>query len=293
MSTRSLHLFAGAGGGILADLILGHVPVAAVEVEPYCQEVLRARQRDGWLPEFPIFGDIREFDGHPWRGRVDIVAGGFPCQDISVAGAGAGLSGERSGLWSEFARVIGEIRPRYAFIENSPALTRRGLDRVLADLAALGMDARWCVLGADDVGAPHIRKRIWILADADAGGCDRRARASGPAGRIQSADGGCVADANRAGLANRQGVARNDGPQFTPAIGGGRRQPESGMGRAANGLARWLDRPNPWGDGWEDGAPRLARGVPRRTHRLRAIGNGQVPQAAAAAWRILSEGVDA
>lgn len=291
---RELHLFAGAGGGILGGLLLGHTPVAAVEVEPFCQEVLLARQRDGCLPSFPIFGDIREFDGRPWRGCVDVVAGGFPCQDISVAGAGAGLSGARSGLWAEFARVIGEIRPRYAFIENSPALVSRGLGRVLADLAALGMDARWCVLGADDVRAPHIRKRIWVLADADAGGRDRRAWQFWQGGRAESADGGAtMADADRAGLEVRQGVCGNDGPQCAPAVGGGRRQLEPRLGGTAHGLARWLDRSDPWADGWEDGTPRLARGVPRRTHRLRAIGNGQVPQAAAAAWRILAGEVSA
>jgi DNA (cytosine-5)-methyltransferase 1 len=161
---RTLHLFAGAGGGIFADLLLGHQPVCAVEIDEYCQQVLSARQKDGHLPWFPIFDDVTQFDGRPWRGLVDIVAGGFPCQDISAAGKGAGIEGERSGLWSEFARVIGEVRPRYAFIENSPMLVVRGLDRVLADLAKMGMSARWGVLGAADVGAPHLREGIWIVA---------------------------------------------------------------------------------------------------------------------------------
>jgi len=161
---RTLHLFAGAGGGILADLMLGHRPVCAVEIEAAPRAVLEQRQRDGVLPWFPIFADVREFDGRPWRNLVDVVAGGFPCQDVSVAGTGGGLDGARSGLWREFARVVREVEPRHVFVENSPALTTRGLDRVLADLAAMGYDAAWGVLGADDVGAPHIRKRIWILA---------------------------------------------------------------------------------------------------------------------------------
>lgn len=161
---NELALFAGAGGGILGGHLLGWRTVAAVEIEEYPRAVLLQRQADGILPRFPIWDDVRTFDGIPWRGRVDVITGGFPCQDISAAGKGAGISGERSGLWSEFARIIGEVRPRYAFIENSPMLTIRGLDRVLADLAALGYDAEWCVLGAHHVGAPHKRDRIWILA---------------------------------------------------------------------------------------------------------------------------------
>lgn len=163
---NELHLFAGAGGGILGGMLLGHTCVCAVEIEPYCQKVLLQRQRDGLLPQFPIWDDIRIFDGRPWRGLVDIVCGGFPCQDISCAGKGAGIDGARSGLWREFARIISEVRPRYAFVENSPMLTSRGLGRVLGDLAEIGYDAVWTVLGADDIGAPHRRKRIWILANA-------------------------------------------------------------------------------------------------------------------------------
>ena len=161
---RTMHLFAGAGGGILADVLFGHQPVCAVEINEYCQQVLSARQKDGFLPWFPIFDDVQKFDGRPWRGIVDVVAGGFPCQDISVAGKGAGIDGERSGLWSEMARIISEVRPRYAFVENSPALITRGLGRVIGDLAAIGYDCRWGVLGAADVGAPHQRDRLWIVA---------------------------------------------------------------------------------------------------------------------------------
>lgn len=162
-----MHLFSGAGGGILADLLLGHQPVCAVEINEYCHQVLSARQKDGCLPWFPIFADVTQFDGRPWRGIVDVVSGGFPCQDISAAGKGAGIDGERSGLWGQMARIVGEVRPRFVFVENSPLLVGRGLVRVLADLAAMGFDARWGVLGADDAGAPHKRDRIWIVADAD------------------------------------------------------------------------------------------------------------------------------
>ena len=103
---NELHLFAGAGGGILGSKILGHRTVCAVEIEEYPRKVLLQRQRDGILPWFPIWDDICTFDGTPWRGIVDIVAGGFPCQDISSAGKGAGIEGKRSGLWGEMARVV-------------------------------------------------------------------------------------------------------------------------------------------------------------------------------------------
>ena len=159
-----MHLFAGAGGGMLSDLLLGHQPVCAVEIEPYCQQVLSARQKDGILPWFPIFADVTEFDGKPWRGKIDVVSGGFPCQDISAAGKGAGIEGGRSGLWSEMARIIGEVRPRFAFVENSPMLVVRGLDRVLGDLAEMGYDAEYGIVGAHHTGAPHKRNRMWILA---------------------------------------------------------------------------------------------------------------------------------
>ena len=161
---NELALFAGAGGGILGGHLLGWRTVCAVEWESYPASVLLARQNDGILPPFPIWDDVQTFDGNPWRGIVDVVSGGFPCQDISAAGNGDGLDGERSGMWREMARIIGEVRPKYAFVENSPMLTTRGLGTVLRDLATLGYDAEWCVLGANDVGAFHRRDRIWIVA---------------------------------------------------------------------------------------------------------------------------------
>ena len=161
---NELALFAGAGGGILGGHLLGWRTVCAVEWEPYPASVLVARQNDKILPSFPIWDDVQTFDGHPWRGIVDVVSGGCPCQDISAAGKGAGIDGERSGMWGEMARIIHEVRPRFVFVENSPMLTSRGLGRVLGDLATMGFDARWGVLGAANVGANHQRDRIWIVA---------------------------------------------------------------------------------------------------------------------------------
>ena len=162
---NELALFAGAGGGILGGKLLGWRTVCAVEWEPYPASVLCARQNDGLLPPFPIWDDVQTFDGKPWRGIVDVVSGGFPCQDISAAGRGAGIDGERSGMWKHMARIIGEVRPRYVFVENSPMLTTRGLGVVLADLSSMGFDAKWGVVSAADVGANHQRERIWIRAE--------------------------------------------------------------------------------------------------------------------------------
>ena len=164
---NELALFAGAGGGILAGKLLGWQIICAVENDPYAAGVLCARQNDGSLPPFPIWDDVCTFDGRPWRGRVEVISGGFPCQDISVAGEGEGIDGERSGLWGEFARIIGEVRPRFVFVENSPALTARGLGEVLGDLAEMGFDAEHGVLGAHHAGSPQRRDRIWIVGVAD------------------------------------------------------------------------------------------------------------------------------
>jgi DNA (cytosine-5)-methyltransferase 1 len=164
---NELALFAGAGGGILGGHLLGFRTVCAVEWDAYSASVLCVRQNDGLLPTFPIWDDVQTFDGHPWRGVVDVVSGGFPCQDISAAGKGAGLDGERSGLWREMFRIICEVGPRFVFVENSPNLTSRGLGTVLGDLASVGFNARWGVLGAGDIGAKHQRDRIWIVAYAN------------------------------------------------------------------------------------------------------------------------------
>jgi DNA (cytosine-5)-methyltransferase 1 len=162
---NELALFAGAGGGILGGGGgLGWRTVCAVERDAYASQILAQRQNDGILEPFPIWSDITTFNGKPWAGIVDVVSGGFPCQDISAAGKGAGIEGARSGMWKEMARIISEVRPTYAFVENSPMLTTRGLGVVLADLAKMGFDAEWGVLSAADVGAPHRRERIWIVA---------------------------------------------------------------------------------------------------------------------------------
>lgn len=264
---NELELFAGAGGGILGAQLVGHRTVCAVEFDAYARSVLLARQTDRVFPPFPVWDDVRTFDGKPWRGVVDVVSGGFPCQDISVAGRGDGLDGERSGLWREMARIIGEVRPRFAFIENSPALVNRGLDRVLCDLAALGFDARWTVLGAADVGAHHQRDRIWILANSRSNG-RRIGQIQYVSGRQASPDFGVDGETQPLAYTNGsrcerhwQSAQRGFAKYTVPGVSG-RWEAEPAVGRVVDGLAH-------------------------RTHRLKAIGNGQVPQCRAAAWRLL------
>lgn len=163
----SWHFLQEGGGSILAAELLGWRTVCAVEFDAGARQILFDRQRDGVISRFPIWDDVKTFDGRPWRGTVDVVTGGFPCQDISQCGKGAGIDGERSGLWVEMARIIREVRPRFVLVENSPRLTSRGLGRVLGDLAAMGMDAKWGVFRASSIGAAHHRARIFLVAYSD------------------------------------------------------------------------------------------------------------------------------
>jgi DNA (cytosine-5)-methyltransferase 1 len=162
----TMHLFAGAGGGLLADLILGHNPIIAVEWDRYACQVLRERASDGWFPDLHVWeGDVRLFDPSEYAGRVDCIHAGFPCQDLSFAGKRSGLGeGTRSGLYREVIRISGIVRPRYIFLENVSAILSGGLEYVLADLATLGYDAQWTCLRASEVGSPHHRDRWWLLA---------------------------------------------------------------------------------------------------------------------------------
>jgi len=161
---KTAHLFAGAGGGLLADLILGHQPVLAVEWDKNCCDVLR-KQSDEWFPNLHVHeGDVRLFDPSEWAGRVDSIHAGFPCQDISAAGKGRGITGKRSGLVSEVFRAIDVIRPRYVFLENSPRIRTRGRHIVIRELVSRGYAWRDGILAASGVGAWHKRDRWWCLA---------------------------------------------------------------------------------------------------------------------------------
>jgi len=156
---KHLALFNGIGGFQLAAERVGWDNVAHVEIDEWCNEVIAKR-----FPKSICHKDIKDFNGKEYNGTIDIISGGFPCQDISVSGLGAGITGHKSGLWSEYSRTISDVNPRFALIENSPQLVRKGFEKILYDLSEIGYDAEWEYLSASDFGYDHIRTRIWILA---------------------------------------------------------------------------------------------------------------------------------
>lgn len=290
----TFHLFAGAGGGLLADQLLGHRIVGAVEIEAYPRKVLLARQLDGSLPRFPIWDDVTTFRAdNPYcanyierlRALPNLcISGGFPCQDISAAGKGAGITGERSGLWSEFARIIGEVMPRYVFVENSPMLTVRGLGTVLRDLAEMGYIAEWGVLSARDVGGCHLRDRCWILAanshmlrqlhtESEIIATETRLYAQ------CDFTPGLKADVTNYRRERIQGKRQGQVYQFNSF-------PWGEDVRGIEDLRNRPDLPEPLLRGSNDG-------VAFRVERTKAIGNGQVPRVAATAFELLRERLEA
>ena len=242
---RTLDLFSGIGGFSLGlERTGGFETVAFCEIEDFPRRVLAKH----W-PNVPCYSDVCELTGERLAAdgiAVDVICGGFPCQDISLAGRGAGLGGQRSGLWSEIARLAGELRPRFLVLENVSALLGRGLERVLGELAAIGYDAEWECLGAHAVGAPHIRDRVWIVAY--------------PRGEQHQGDSVALCGTNSG--------------QFSRA--------DTCIGRhwLASGKVSSGRHGAFYGDGWaiEPALDRVANGVPSRVDRLRALGNAVVPQ---------------
>ena len=159
---NELALFAGSGGGLLATQMLGFTTVCAVELDWYCRCVLTQRQNDGcFRTPFPIWDDIRTFDGKPWRGIVDVVTGGFPCQAYSNAAAGKNTADD---LWPEMRRVVADVAPRYVFAEN---VSEVAINQAADDLEQMGYKAKAISFSAADLGADHIRPRHWLLAYAN------------------------------------------------------------------------------------------------------------------------------
>jgi DNA (cytosine-5)-methyltransferase 1 len=232
-------LFAGIGGFDLGFERAGMVCKWQVEIDPFCQRVLAKH----W-PDVQRFEDVRNVGRHNLQ-PVDVICGGFPCQDISNAGKQAGIDGERSGLWSEFARIICELRPRYVVVENVAALLVRGMGRVLGDLAESGYDAIWQVLSAAEFGAPHQRDRLFVL--------------------------GFNADKHNANGAHRSQKAYLALAQRTPpqAI-----QEWHGW-ESKLGTIDVIQKVDSYAD-----AVRVVYGIPNHLDRLRALGNAVVPQVA-------------
>jgi DNA (cytosine-5)-methyltransferase 1 len=263
-------LFAGIGGFDLGFERAGMKTIWQVEIDEYCRRVL-ARH----FPDAERFNDVRECGAHNLK-PVDVICGGFPCQDISYAGRGEGLAGARSGLWFEYLRIVCELRPRFVVVENVSALLDRGIGRVLGDLAESRYDAEWQCLPANAFGAPHIRDRVFILAERtfnpDSHGKryqipkefpSRRGCRFQPLNQF-GAMGSTVADT--AGLGQQgQGMSINSGNQEA-----------NGEGKTSDALdvcfrSQWAVEPN---------VGRVADGIPARMDRLRSLGNAIVPQIA-------------
>ena len=253
-----------------------------VEQDPFCRSVL-ARH---W-PDAERFVDV---EAENPLSPVDIICGGFPCQDISDAGTKAGITGKRSGLWFAFARVIGAVRPRFVVVENVAALRSRGLDVVLRDLAACGYDATWDCIPAEALGAPHRRDRLYLVAwrvpDADGRGL-RNQPERGP-GRAQEADSGHpVAIDVGAGMedANGFGGGPGHGVPWDPW--------RASLADAGDGSREWPPGPDDmlaWGRLPVRAQPAFCRsthGIPRRLDRLRSLGNSAVPAVAEVAGRVV------
>ncbi len=249
-----LDLFSGIGGFSLGLERAGMRTIAFCEIDPYARSVL-ARH---W-PAVQCYHDVRTITGAGLRADgiiPDVICGGFPCQDISSAGQRVGITGPRSGLWSHYARLIGEVRPEFVIVENVSDLRYRGLDDVLGDLASIGYDAEWHCIPAAAVDAPHFRDRVWIIAYPNG----RRLRFGGANGE----DGRSVPSQGSVGLVHRsnggEGVLAHADSQSLvgPAIARAQRDP-------------WP--PEPAVDRLDDGLPGdVAR------ERLRALGNAVVPQ---------------
>ena len=293
---KHLDLFSGIGGFALAARWVGWETVGFCEIDQYCQKVLRKH----W-PDVPIYEDVRELDGRT-MGHVDIITGGFPCQDISYAGKGAGIRGERSGLWSELCRIIGELRPGLAVLENVSALLGRGLDVVLGDLAEIGYDAEWHCISAAHVGAPHLRDRIWIIAypqhsDADCPGSYREAvnqhrgseqahqqvRFAGSLGEVlahtlrmwQPQQEGREQDQWRRTSDSGENVADTDS---APSEGNERAERGASTRTVDGEYCRWEAEPD---------VGRVAHGIPKRVDRLKGLGNAIVPHVAEVIFRAI------
>jgi len=287
------HLFASIGGGLYADLILGHTPRLAVELDPVRCSILRARRDEGWWPELDVWeGDIRQWNPSEWKGRLDCLHAGFPCQDISVAGSGKGLHGEKSGLFFEVIRAVRAIRPGLVFLENSPNITGLGLDTITAALASCGYMGAWCCLAAEHVGAPHKRDRWWCLAADHTGARWLKRGRTEPAHKEYRAITQAAADVG--GL--RQLQPQRGKPDKCRRVSNGIEKVTDINGK------RWKE---PWRSstaketlesnkcvGWWSTEPdvvRMVHGIPLGGHRVAGLGDSQVPLQAATAWMILEE----
>jgi DNA (cytosine-5)-methyltransferase 1 len=251
-------LFAGIGGMDLGLERAGMVCRWQVEIDPFARRVLAKH----W-PDVRRHDDVKTFpptDPEDWK--VDLICGGFPCQDISFAGRGAGLAGARSGLWFEYARIVGDLRPRYVLVENVSALLVRGLDAVLGTLASLGYDAEWECIPASALGAPHIRERVFILAHSANLRCERLPT---------------VAGSSLQGEEDRR-LFQSPGSRESTSSLADPNSPRPSLAQQERQLRGPVAKCGWWAT--EPDVGRVAHGVPHRVDRLRGLGNAVVPQVA-------------
>ena len=266
---RMLDLFSGIGGfSLAAEWVWGDELeiVGFCEIEKYCQKVLQKN-----FTGVPIHEDITELDGNDFK-DIDLITGGFPCQDISIAGKGEGITGKRSGLWFEMHRIIREVRPRYALIENVPMLTIRGGTRVISDLAEIGYDAEWTIIGADDVGAWHRRKRIWIVAYPECLGQSERSD-------IKRIDIERKTSNKSIKCYKTQPIAKNVPDTDSKRSQGLVKRSQESRGYEQPIRFRSRARQRSWWNAEPD-VGRVANGIPNRVDRLKGLGNAIVPQVA-------------
>lgn len=292
-----LDLFSGIGGFSLGLERAGMKTIAFCEIDKKAQLVLKKH----W-PNVPIFEDVSTLNKEDLNEQVDVICGGFPCQDISLAGRGAGLAGARSGLWYEFHRLIKEIRPRYAIIENVSALRSRGLDKVLWSLAEIGYDAEWHCIPASAVGAPHQRDRIWIVAYPSSWGCqglyDWHPESENAFTSSENVAHANIADVWGGGVlgsfgneewrvpeAERESLQPEDRKSCSDDTeqGGTPLAHTNSAQREGGGLPGRIltENANLGGTSWWEVEPsvgRVAHGVPNWSHRLKQLGNAVVPQ---------------
>jgi DNA (cytosine-5)-methyltransferase 1 len=263
-----LDLFSGIGGFSLGLERAGMRTVAFCEIDPRARAVLHKH----W-PDVPVFTDVSTLSKDDLNEQIDVIAGGFPCQDISTAGLGAGLSGSRSGLWFQFHRLIDEIRPRYAIIENVSVLRSRGLDQVLWSLAEIGYDAEWHCIPASAVGAPHRRDRIWIVAYPSSEGLSQRGQPFRQTCGAEEVTGlvdelkRCSTNVADADVERLQGCERRGTPSAQGESGGHIAERGGAIPISIGGI--WTTEPD---------VGRVANGVPKRVDRLKQLGNAVVPQ---------------
>lgn len=291
-----LDLFSGIGGNTLA-LRQWIKTIAYCEQDRHAQSVLLSRMADKRIESAPIWDDVSSLRGDMFDIPIDIIIAGFPCQDISVAGKGAGLAGERSGLFFEIMRLAKEIKPKFLFLENVPAIRTRGLDRVVEELTEAGYDCRWTMLSAADVGAKHKRERWFMLAYLRNHTVKHENKESfffegqdfKPAGMCSVqplADTMC----ERLQIQQENRKYSDQKSTFTSCHWG---KPKSDMGRVVDGLSTdvvesghyYLD-PSYW-EKEPEGIPRVSQEKDQRVERIKRLGNAVVPLQAQTAFKYL------